>query len=991
MLAFLIVVPLVATAQTTTSTNEEVIELESFQVTGSFITRFETEETLPITTLTSDSFSEEGLATGGEIYTDLVFTGAAEFNESEDGPNDARGDVTSINLRSIGSAYTLVLLNGRRLAPHPLNQTIDSTPSVLVNSNIMPAGLIDRIEILRDGASALYGTDASAGVVNTLLSRDLEGQELRFRYGFTEQGSYDETLLTYSGGFDFNDGRSNLTLFASHFERDSIPTTERDYASPGDKRPLVPEWFRGDTSIRNDSSSSPFPNLQAPSRLRLNGSSITDSRGRFHVLPGGIPLGNEGDRSDLTLPNGFDVIIGTLDRPNRYDTVPLRTLTSAAERINLFANLNHELTEDLNLFAEVGYYSSETSLARAPSNISSSAAITIPAQNHWNPFGPVTFSDGSPNPNRIDGITINGDPLPDEGIPIALNNWRAADFGQRLVDVENESILATVGLSGRAFEDWYWETALRYNINEATDTETGRFSKTGFEQVLARETPDALNVFAGPGVNDPANVEPASISVTRVGETELFSYDLRATTPNLFELFGNPVGVAFGGELRMESYEDDRDPRIDGTIRFDDSVNGASDVIGVSPTPDTSAERDVYGFFAEAAIPLVGEANRMPLFHRMELQLAARFEHYDDFGDVTRPKIGASWYPVPDLMVRSSYAEGFTAPNLSLLTQPIQRSNEGIDDEYRIQFDPDNPANDGTDPVSELRGGGINLGPEDSETFTVGTVLRVPGIEGLTLSADYFNIKITDIILIESTADVLEDERDILNALAFDASVQPGDTPAATDLVRRRPVTAQDIAVAQAAGRYAVGAIDQVINTFRNGAVREVEGVDFGLEYVFPETNFGRFTLEGNASLLEDYIEQAFVGGPINDDILGDADEAQPEFRARGNLSWRKDNWRARVNFRYISGVTEDDVDSDEDLDPTGVSREWEVDEYWEFGASGSYTFDEGMFEGTRLLFGVRNLLDENPPLNPDESYGYESNLHSNRGRFYYAEVRYEF
>ncbi len=981
---------------------EGVFMLDSFTVTGSFITRFDRETTLPVTSIGSGELEGDGFVTPGEIFSELSFTGSAEFNESSDGPNDARGDVTSVNLRGIGSGYTLVLLNGRRLAPHPLNQTIDATPSVLVNSNVMPAGLIDRIEILRDGASALYGTDASAGVVNTLLERDLDGQRLTFRYGFTEEGDFDETLLTYRNGFKFNEGKSHVSFFASYFDRPEIRTTERDYAAQGDKRPLVPEWFQGDTSIQNVSSSSIYANLGAASgeRLRIDGNTLSSSSGRFHIEP----PGSSGTRA--TLNNGFTVDDGSLPRSERYDTVPLRTLTSAAERTNVFVDLSHSLSDSIDLFAEFGYYKADTFLARAPSNISSSANLVIPADNYWNPFGPVTFADGSANPNRLDDITIGGEPLPAEGIDIAIINWRAQDFGQRLVSVENESILGTIGLKGLYGNNWRWETGLRFNRNEANDLETGRLSKTGFIEALSRSTPDALNLFAGGGVNDPANFQAANIEVERTGETELLTFDARVNNPQLFEFLGESAGIAFGIEARSEDYSDDRDPRIDGTITFDDSVVGVSDVIGVSPTPDTSSERSVYGAFGELLLPITDQ---------VELQAAVRFEDYDDFGSVTKPKVGISWTPTEDILLRATYAEGFTAPNLSLLTEPIQRFNTGIEDEYRFAWDvvrdaegnlldgdgeivtdiddaARSPATDGTEPVSELRGGNQDLDPEESETYTMGLAFRVPGLRGLTVSADYFNIQIKDIIRIDDTEDVLALEAELAEALAFDDSVSPGDAPQIDgSLVRRRPLTAAEIENARLADVFAVGQIDLVFNQFQNRALREVSGWDFGIEYQFPESALGDFRFTGNLSRLSEYIEQAEVDGPIDDEILGDADRAQPEFRANASFRWSKDNWRATLSGNYIDEVVDDDVDSDEDLDPTGESREWVVDSFWRLNASASYRFDEGWAEGTRLTLGVRNVFDEDPPLNPDESYGYESNLHSNRGRYYFAELRYDF
>ncbi|HKJ91048.1 MAG TPA: TonB-dependent receptor, partial [Oceanipulchritudo sp.] len=661
----------------TAEDGEDVIELEAYTVLGSAITRFDQESGLPVSIMDMDEIETDGFVSPGEIFSELVFTGSPEFEESQDGPNDARGDVTSINLRGAGPGQTLVLMNGRRLAPHPLNQTVGQAPSVLVNANVIPAGLIDRIDVLRDGASAIYGTDASAGVVNTILESNQLGNELRLRYGQEGDGDFTEQLFSYTGGVDFNEGNTNLSYFISYFERDPIIATSRWYAATGDKRPLVDENWRGDVSIINVSSGGVYARFETAlpasrDELFQNGVSITDGTGEFHINAPGLP------GTTAVLADGTAIDDDILPRDERYDFAPWRTLTSSVERSNAFMTLNHTFSKNLQAFAELGYYHADSWQQRAPVVIGLSDNIVIPARNYYNPFGPVTFADGRANPNRLSGITLqNGDPLPDEGIDIALEGWRAEVIGPRLVDVETNSYLFTAGLKGKAFDNWYWESGLRYNRNEATDTSSNRISKTGLSRVLADDTPAALNVFAGPGANNREDFEDLVIQVERTAETELLTYDLRANNPDIIQFLGNPVGIAFGIEAREETYMDDRDPRIDGTIRFDDTFQGTSDIIGVSPTDDTDSDREVIGAYAEVLFPLIGEANRAPLFHSLDLQLAGRWEDYSDFGDITKPKIGAIWYLNPDLLLRASHAEGFTAPNLSILTKPIQRFNTG--------------------------------------------------------------------------------------------------------------------------------------------------------------------------------------------------------------------------------------------------------------------------------------------------------------------------
>lgn len=975
--------PLMAQAQD--AGTEEVIELEPLTVLGSSITRFDEESGLPVTKFEMDDLETDGLISPGEFFSEMVFTGSPEFEEASDGPNDARGDVTSVNLRGAGPGQTLMLMNGRRLAPHPMNQTVNQTPSVLVNANIIPAGLIDRIDVLRDGASAIYGTDASAGVVNTVLESNYLGNEIRFRYGSEEDGKFTEQMYTLKSGFDFNEGKSNLSVFLSYFTRDPIMARDRWYAGEANKA----DFLTGDWSgTHGRSSHSPYGRFEtnlpgSRDQLFQDGVAITDGTGDFHIHNPAFT--GEDDDTTAVLNTGALLGYDSLPANERFNLTEYYTLTSEVDRTNAFLNFNHEINDTLKFFAEAGYYHSETWQQRAPAVKLSSEEVIIPAQNYWNPFGPVTFSDGRPNPNRLSGITLqNGDPLPDEGISIVWEGWRAVDLGPRIVEVESDSYIFTAGFTGQVAQNWYWETGLRYNLNEATDLSMNRFSKTLLDASLALETPLALNVFGGPGVNSKEVLDPTRIETYRYAETELLSYDLRINNPEIITLMGNPVGVAFGVEAREETYYDDRDPRLDGTIIYKDDGNeqNISDVIGVSPTQDTDSSRDVVGAYLETLIPIVGEANRAPLFHRLELQLAGRFEDYSDFGEVSKPKAGLMWYLSPDVLVRASESRGFTAPNLSLLTS-IQRSTTGVDDEYRSQYDPSNADNNGSEYIAQLRNN-LGLGPEESTTKTAGLVVRVPFVDGLTLTADYWSIKITDRIGTIGPNDITDNDRLLMNQkyASFNASDFTVGSPSiiGDPRVERAPLTQDDIDAALPDFAPA-GQIIRVIDPFVNEASRTIEGWDFGAEYAIPETSFGRFTVKLEGSYLSKMDDVENAGDAPNSRIQ---DEINPRFRGKANIRWRKNNWSTGLSYSYISETFDNDVN-----DPDG--NDWLIEEYHRVNLTVGYSFKEGMLDGLRATVGIRNLFDEDPPFNPDESRGYETGLHSNRQRYYYVDLKYSF
>ena len=965
---------------------EEVFELTPYMVLGSAITRFDQESGLPVSMMEMEMIEADGYISPGEFFTNLVFTGSPEFEESSDGPNDARGDVTSVNLRGAGPGQTLMLLNGRRLAPHPMNQTVNQTPSVLVNANVIPAGLIDRIDILRDGASAIYGTDASAGVVNTILETDYLGNEIRVRYGTEGNGDFTEKLFAFKGGYDFNEGKSNLSVFVSYFERDPIMAADRWYAFEANKADFLEGNWSG-THTR--SSHSPWGRFEtnlpgSRDQLSQNGVAITDRTGDFHIH--NPEFTGEDDDSTAVMATGNLIGFDTLPSNERFNLTAYYTLTSGVDRTNAFLSFNHKFSDTLQFFAEAGYYHSETWQQRAPAVKLSSEDIIIPAQNYWNPFGPVTFSNGSANPNRLSGITLeNGDPLPDAGISIVWEGWRAVDLGPRIVEVEAESYIFTTGFAGKVLENWYWETGLRYNLNEATDISKNRFSKTLLDASLALETPLALNVFNGPGVNSEEVLAPTRIQTDRYAETELLSYDLRVNNPELFTLFGNPVGIALGVEAREETYLDDRDPRLDGTIVYKDDGNeqNISDVLGVSPTQDTDSSRDVVGAYAETLIPLIGEANRAPLFHRLEVQIAGRYEDYSDFGEVEKPKFGLMWYLSPDVLFRASRSKGFTAPNLSLLTS-IQRSTTGVDDEYRSQYAPNNPDNNGSEYIAQLRNN-LGLGPEESVTDTAGVVLRVPFVEGLTVTVDYWSIEIENRIGTIGPNDITDNDLILMNqkyASFNPADFRVGDPSIIGDpRVERAPLTQDDIDAALPDFAPA-GQIVRVIDPFVNEASRTIEGWDFGLEYAMKETSLGRFTVNFEGSYLKKMDDVENEGDAPISQIK---DEVNPRFRGNTTLRWRKDNWSASLSYNYVSETIDDDITNQD------TGEDWIIDEDHRVNVTVGYRFREGMLDGLSATFGIRNLFDEDPPFNPDESRGYETGLHSNRERYYYLDLKYSF
>ncbi|MGO1329545.1 MAG: TonB-dependent receptor plug domain-containing protein, partial [Idiomarina loihiensis] len=384
--------------------DEEAIE--KITVVGSNIRGAQAAGRLPVTILDSDDIINTGAVTGDELLRSIPQVGDISFNNERSigGVNDARGDVASINLRGIGTGNTLTLLNGRRLVLHPGTQTENFVPVTTVNSNTLPVTGLRRLEVLRDGASALYGTDAVAGVVNYVLKKEVTQTQLNLSAGNAEGTSMQQYLASGSTGVFFNDNKSHLSLSFAYYTRDEIGANERSYSASEDRRfnDRIPEAFVGDTQLDNRSLSSPW--------AIYDGENI----GRFHIRPESM-----GDCFQ-TLSDGVCAAEGSIPRDMRYDSAQDQSMTSAIDRVNLFAYYTHSLAPNLELFGEALYYEALSKRRREQNANLTAQRFTISEDAAYNPFGET----------------------------VTLRNIRPMDVGPRRIEVEDSSYRLLGGIKG---------------------------------------------------------------------------------------------------------------------------------------------------------------------------------------------------------------------------------------------------------------------------------------------------------------------------------------------------------------------------------------------------------------------------------------------------------------------------------------------------------------------------------------------------------------
>ena len=984
------------------SGGEPASQVEDVVVVGTNIRGARTTAALPVVVADREQIEATGATTGDELLRTIPQMGDVLFDSANNPQtsNSARGDVNSVNLRSLGVGNTLVLLNGRRLVQHPTSQGTSDTGTVPVlsyNSNAIPVSGLERLEVLLDGAAAIYGADAVAGVVNTVLRDNIDGLTVSARYGGAEGTQMRDTEFNLFTGKNF--GRGNVSLFANYAQRTALWASDQDFTRSDDIRPLFADYadFAGVQSLDGRSSHTPWARLSVGSRavIRSNGTAVTNSAGAFRFQPSSFGCGVDVG-GDICLSSG-NHNFNTTNRDMRYDTRHETTVRPSVERLNLFLTGRYDLTDSVEAFGEIGYYSAHSRAVQPP--VVNLNQIWIPASNYYNPFGPVTFADGSANPNRLPGLTG----VPAAGLPVLMTNYRFVDTGFQVVRVDNYQARLLGGLRGewRGFD---WETALVYSEAEAEDV-SPNINMTVLQKQLALSTPDAYNPFSGGCVattsygdcspSSQAAIDAIVFDMRRLSRTTLTMADFKLSRGDLFNLPAGPVGMAVGIEARRETQEDDRDANVDGTFTFTDMVTGEtnlSNVSAVSPNPDTKGSREVFSTYIEFALPLVSPEMNIPLVYQLDMQLAGRYEHYSDFGSVAKPKVAVAWDVVPGVRVRGSYSEGFRAPNLEQ-TNATQYSRLASGVDY-VRCEADlragrianfSACSQNTSGASLLVAGNPDLEPEESTNSSYGLVLQpsfIPDRFGaFTFTIDRWRIEQEKIVGLLGAQTAL--------ALDYLNRVEGGSNP----LVNRRDPTPEDILLFESTGLTPVGEVISINDRFINLQPQTVSGLDLGMNWSLRRTRFGTFIVNVNASKLDEFsrdpgdivnaLYAARAAGTINAgttlpetaQLVGQ--NGRPEWRVNASLTWRKGPIRAGLSSQYISDFNQPGL--------LGASNEaWVVDSRQTINAYVDYEFPAE----TRLRLGVRDLTDQGPPLADN---GYRGSVHSPWGRYWYVNASKSF
>ena len=915
---------------------QEVQRGERVEVTGSSIKRIDAETALPVTVIRREDIDRLGVVSAAELLERIASNNGGGYNATLAVGDAGRPGFQGASLHGLGSTNTLLLLNGRRIAVYGF----DGGGASLTN---LPLAAIDRVEVLRDGASAIYGTDAIAGVINFITRKDFTGAVLDTAYYSTDNhgGNYGNATATFGYG-DLAAQGFNVFGSVDYRKQGAIAASDRPYANTA---------YRPDLGIVGRLSSN-----SVPANISTNVGLVNPYAPRY-----------SGSGASCAPPASYGLTAA--DTRCRFDFASVIDIYNPTESGSVFVRGTVQLGANNQLFVEGNHSETRQKFRSSPTPASEATVFNVgqtpllyPKTGRYYPGNGIVPA--------IPGVVIDSGGFPG----YADVYFRGLAAGAR-TDVSKEKFdRGLVGFEGSGF-GWDYNVGLLHTRDRVSDSYTdGYLSESRLLRsggLTPKQPGYAAAVLAAGGI-DPA-INPFSVTqdaagqaaldrakilqVVRAADSKRDSVDGHASR-DLLNLPAGPLSLAAGGEYRLERYADQPS-----------SIFSSGDIIGSGgDLQPVDASRRVYAAFAEINVPILKS---------LEAGVAARYDHYSDFGNTTNPKATLRFQPVPEILLRASIGTGFRAPTLRELYLGTTQTNSGgnYNDPYydnsagfRV-VDPNTGAGgrcatqfNGTYCNAQLKvrqGGNNALTPEKSHQYTLGFLLEPT--RNVSFGADYFYIKQRELIGVVN-ADVKL--TDFVNN--FDPATRTSSSQYAGDVVTRFDTTTNTTVL-----NY-VGSFNQNLGELIT------KGIDFSFRGRLPVQSYGAFGINLDSTYLisqkarlpgqQDFVEgvgQYAVFGPVQ------------RYKQVITGLWDYGPFGAAVVYNWGSGY----------LDFSGT-RHTSANESWD--VLGSYT----AFKSLKLTLGIKNLLDRNPPTSDQQQYfqiGYDPTVGDPHGRVYYARLTYTF
>ena len=930
-------------------------------VTGSRISSPAVESMAPIQIVNAETIDTSGATNVQETLLENPVFGVPALSRTNSNFLNSGTGVATVDLRDLGSDRTLVLINGRRVvAGLPGTATVDL--------NVIPTQFVDRVDILTGGASSIYGSDAVAGVVNFIYKTDFEGIELEGQYGLTEHGDAQNYQISGTVGGNFGaDDRGNVMVHLGYTKEGQLLSRERKntriddisyfyFYAPYYDIPLS-DYTRG---------IEPFFSSFPP-------------QGRFGAGSRTFTYSPTGQLQPCFTANGATCssALGTGVGPNGFNRQNFRSLAVPVERFLFAARGHYELTDNVRAFVEGTYNKTKAVSVLEPFPASSDDVYPV------NGRAPIeTLVNGVPVLNPLVPGPIAAAATDTDG-----DGLRDISFARRLSEVGNRGNRTTrdfyrfvVGFEGDIVDGRFrWDVSYNHGQTSESQSSNGQYNVLNFANAFAAipdvndvdndgSTTDAVCASATAraqgcvpisifGFNSITPEALAYIDAEQSYQTEITQRVLNANiSGDLFQLPAGAVQGAIGGEYRWESSREDLDALTNAGLNAGNAI------------PDTAGKFNVKEIYGELQIPVLTDR---PFFDELRLRGAARYADYSTVGGVFSWSAGGDWAPVEGLKFRGTYARAVRAPNIGeLFTGPSQTFPTGLVDPCtgvgpagggdvgdRCRADPGVAANIAANGVFTLNqsdrqgvsgfdSGNPDLGEEKSDTITAGIVLQPSlisdALSGLTLSLDYWRIKIDDAIVRPPRQFIL------------DQCYGQGD-PFFCGLVLRRQF---------ATGVNSAGSLDEINSPLFNGGALKGEGIDVVANYRFQVESLVPGTF--NAHFAYTYLIDGYlipVEGADKDVFEGEV--GTPNHRFNVSLAYTQDKFKVRLSGNYIGRSYEDDqflksVNATREgfgLAPIGkhdikIPAKFYTDAYFGYTPSESY----------EIFVGVKNLFDTNAP-----------------------------
>ncbi|MDP5145869.1 TonB-dependent receptor [Shewanella sp. ULN5] len=957
-------------------TSEGLDKVERIEITGSRLRSTDMQGFSPVQVLDSKDIDMSSVANIQELLLKNPAFGSPGISRTNSNFSTASAGAATVDLRNLGSSRTLVLVNGRRfVAGVPGESSVDL--------NSIPTQFIERVEIMTGGASAVYGSDAVAGVVNIIYKKEFEGIEFDFQRGQSSEGDSDETQLQFTMGTSSADGKGNIMLHGAYTQQGAVFSKDRersavDQASSGAFFTGLPEDMF--TPQR------PFYSSYAP-------------QGRFFAGADQYTYNSKGELVKGWSTNGSDTA-----EANGFNRSEYRTIAIPTERYLLAGTGKYEFVDGWNAFLEGTYAATSTKTKLEPFPMSSDDIFS--ASGGQMPIEYESFIESMTNPGEYERTVVRNAFIPDamynsatdtngDGLKDIFFTRRLADVAARGNVADRDTFRIVAGVDGEITDGWYLDAFYGYGQTKESQVSSGQFNSLNFRSALEAVTDADGNVVCRDATARAQGCVPVSVfgagSISAAGAHYIQAPGLLATltsqetaglniSGDIVELPAGALGLAVGTEYRKEYSRSEFDALQQS------GLNGGNAI------PRTEGEFDVTEYFAELNVPIL---DGVFMAEQLNLRGAYRWSDYSTVGNTDSWNVALDWAPIDEVRFRAIRAQSTRAPNINeLYSPPSQTFPSGLTDPCLGVTNTSSGAADAacradagvldninangafTLNQSDLQGisgfnrGNTQLGPEKGKSWTFGVTISpegIPVVEDFDFNVDYFDITIEDAIVSTPRQFILDECY--------------GGDPSLCSFVTRRP---------QAAGANSAGSLEYIDSAVTNSGGFATEGIDLVVSYAKDLQDYS-LTGQLNARVSYTHVIDGYTTPlPNSADDNFNGEIGSPENKWYLSLGYTWEDVTVAWNTTFIGeSFLDDSFLSGYDLAPESVGV-------------GSVTYHDlnvsyRPWDVAEFYVGVNNIFDQDPPAIitglPGNSTGAETDAgtYDAIGTRYYGGVRLRF